>query len=290
MSDKVFIAGVGMIPFMKPGTSPHYHVMAAQAITEALEDAGLAYEKVQQAFAGYVSGNSTCGQKAIYRVGMTGIPIFNVNNNCAIGLTVLFLARQAVASGVCEVALAVGFEQMTPGAISTPWTDRPVPLEDFNATIEEVLGTIDIPPALRLFGAAGLTHMKKYGTKMETFAAIRAKASRHAANNPKAVFRSIVSVEDVMNEKVMWPGVMTRSMACPPTCGAAAAIRYSMPKRPSDKGSCSTAAGVTVASNALTSLMRNVPGAVGATDNCFDRNPQPARNSYVTVTRAPGSA
>lgn len=224
MSDKVFIAGVGMIPFMKPGTSPHYHVMAAQAITEALEDAGLAYEKVQQAFAGYVSGNSTCGQKAIYRVGMTGIPIFNVNNNCATGSTALFLARQAVASGVCEVALAVGFEQMTPGAISTPWTDRPVPLEDFNATIEEVLGTIDIPPALRLFGAAGLTHMKKYGTRMETFAAIRAKASRHAANNPKAVFKSVVSVEDVMNEKVMWPGVMTRSMACPPTCGAAAAI------------------------------------------------------------------
>ncbi len=224
MSSNTYIAGVGMIPFMKPGTSPHYHVMAAEAVNEALADAGLSYDKVQQAFAGYVSGNSTCGQKALYRVGMTGIPVFNVNNNCATGSSALFLARQAVSSGVCDVALAVGFEQMAPGAISTPWTDRPVPLEDFNAVIAEVLGTIDIPPALRLFGAAGLTHMKKYGTKMETFAAIRAKASRHAANNPKAVFRSIVSVEDVMNEKVMWPGVMTRSMACPPTCGAAAAI------------------------------------------------------------------
>ena len=143
MSDKVFIAGVGMIPFMKPGTSPHYHVMAAQAITEALEDAGLAYEKVQQAFAGYVSGNSTCGQKAIYRVGMTGIPIFNVNNNCATGSTALFLASQAVASGVCEVALAVGFEQMTPGAISTPWTDRPVPLE-FEYVMTPVHQTIEV--------------------------------------------------------------------------------------------------------------------------------------------------
>jgi hypothetical protein len=66
--------------------------------------------------------------------------------------------------------------------------------------------------------------MQKYGTKLETFAAIRAKASRHAANNPLALFRNVVTTEDVMNDKVMWPGVMTRLMACPPTCGAAAAL------------------------------------------------------------------
>jgi sterol carrier protein 2 len=81
--------------------------------------------------------------------------------------------------------------------------------------------------ALRYFGGAGLSHMKKYGTKLETFAKVRAKASRHAKNNPLAIFRKELSADDVMNDQVIWPGVMTRSMACPPTCGAAAAVLVS---------------------------------------------------------------
>ncbi|WP_137921018.1 lipid-transfer protein [Hydrogenophaga sp. 2FB] len=224
MSQNVYIAGVGMIPFKKPGASAHYDEMAAQAVREALADAGIDYDKVQQAYAGYVYGASTCGQKALYKVGMTGVPVINVNNNCSTGSTALYMARQAVQSGVADVALAFGFEEMGPGALSTPWNDRPGPLDEFTKVIEQAIGKVDLPNALRTFGAAGQAHMKKYGTKMETFAAIRAKASRHAANNPLAVFRNVVTTEDVMNEKVMWPGVMTRSMACPPTCGAAAAI------------------------------------------------------------------
>jgi acetyl-CoA acetyltransferase len=78
--------------------------------------------------------------------------------------------------------------------------------------------------ALRYFGGAGLAHMKQYGTKLETFAKIRAKASRHAVNNPLALFKTLVTEEDVMVSPMIWPGVMTRLMACPPTCGAAAAI------------------------------------------------------------------
>ncbi|MCA0243458.1 MAG: lipid-transfer protein [Proteobacteria bacterium] len=221
---KVYVAGVGMIPFAKPGASASYDEMAAQAVREALADAAIGYDGVQQAYAGYVFGASTSGQKALYKVGMTGVPVINVNNNCSTGSSALFLARQAVQSGVVDVALAVGFEQMNPGAISSPWNDRPGPLDDFNTVLEETIGKVDIPHALRLFGAAGEAHMKKYGTRMDTFAKIRAKASRHAANNPLAVFRNVVTPEEVMAEKVFWPGVMTRSMACPPTCGAAAAI------------------------------------------------------------------
>ena len=78
--------------------------------------------------------------------------------------------------------------------------------------------------ALRMFGGAGREHMQKYGTKLETFAAIRAKASRHAVNNPLAIFRKEVTIDDVMNDMQVWPEVMTRLMACPPTCGGAAAI------------------------------------------------------------------
>ncbi len=224
MSRNVFVAGVGMIPFSKPGASANYDVMAAEAVRLALEDAGADFRDVQQALAGYVYGESTCGQKALYRLGMTGIPVINVNNNCSTGSSALYLARTLVASGAADCVLAFGFEQMNPGALTSAWTDRPRAMEHFYDQADELQGAMDLPPALRLFGGAGQAHMRKYGTKLETFAKIRAKASRHAANNPLAVFRSVVTEDEVMAEKMMWPGVMTRSMACPPTCGAAAAL------------------------------------------------------------------
>ncbi|SPB14594.1 putative thiolase [Caballeronia novacaledonica] len=225
MSEKVVVCGVGMIQFSKPGASPSYTDMGAEAVRFALADAGIGYEKVQQAFAGYVYGDSTCGQTVIYEVGMTGIPVVNVNNNCSTGSTALYLARQAVALGDADCVLALGFEQMQSGALKSHWDDRPRTRARFQHVVDSLTGDVEgLPGALRSFGGAGREHMQKYGTKMETFAAIRAKASRHAANNPLALFKNVVTTEDVMNDKVMWPGVMTRLMACPPTCGAAAAI------------------------------------------------------------------
>ncbi|RJF91846.1 lipid-transfer protein [Noviherbaspirillum saxi] len=223
MSQKVVVAGVGMIPFKKPGQSETYPVMGAQAVRLALADAKVGYESVQQAYASYIFGDSTGGQRVLYDVGMTGIPVINVHNNCASGSSALFLANQAIASGMVDVALAFGFEQMTPGALGDMYTDRPSPLGLFQEQCASVVPA-EVPPALRLFGVAAQEHMKRFGTPLESFAKIRAKASRHAANNPYAVFRNIVTTEDVMNDKVMWPGVMTRLMACPPTCGAAAAV------------------------------------------------------------------
>ena len=226
MSRQVFVAGVGMIAFSKPGASESYDRMAAQAVAAALLDAGLDYTQVQQAYAGYVYGDSTCGQKALYRVGMTGIPIVNVNNNCSTGSTALFLARQAIAGGA-DCVLAVGFEQMVPGALGSVFKDRPSPFDDFDAVTDALVGMADIPLALRYFGGAGLEHMRKYGTGLDSFAKIRAKASRHGANNPFALFRKVVSEQDVLDAPTIWPGVMTRLMACAPTCGAAAALLVS---------------------------------------------------------------
>jgi len=224
MTVPVHITGVGMVPFAKPGKSEAYFQMASQAVRAALADAGIDYPKVQQAYVGYVYGDSTCGQRALYEVGMSGLPIVNVNNNCSTGSTALFLARQAVASGAAECVLALGFEQMRPGALGTMYEDRPTPLDRFNEAADELVGNGEIPRALRLFGGAGLAHMQKYGTQLSTFAKIRAKASRHAANNPLALFRTVVTEDEVLAAPVIWPGVMTRLMACPPTCGAAAAI------------------------------------------------------------------
>ncbi|MFM9881144.1 MAG: lipid-transfer protein [Burkholderiaceae bacterium] len=224
MSQDVFVCGVGMIPFAKPGASASYDVMGAQAIRAALADAQLDYGAVQQVYAGYVYGDSCCGQRAAYAVGMSGVPLFNVNNNCSTGSTALFLARQAVASGSVDCALAVGFEQMKPGALGSVFEDRPTPFDLFEQEADALLPASGVPLALRYFGGAGLAHMQQYGTQLSTFAKIRAKASRHAANNPLALFRAVLTEDDVMNAPVMWPGVMTRLMACPPTCGGAAAI------------------------------------------------------------------
>ncbi len=110
MTEKVIVGGVGMIPFSKPGASPSYTDMGADATRRALADAGIDYSLVQQAFVGYVYGDSTSGQTALYEVGLTGIPIVNVNNNCSTGSTALYLARQAVALGDADCVLALGFE------------------------------------------------------------------------------------------------------------------------------------------------------------------------------------
>ena len=224
MNQTVIVAGVGMIPFAKPGAHEPYPVMAATATRLALEDAGLSYADVQQAYVGFVYGDSTAGQRALYEVGMTGIPIINVNNNCSTGSTALYLARQAVQSGAAECVLALGFEHMNPGALGAVFKDRPSPFDKFDEATDELVGNGQVPLALRYFGGAGLAHMKEFGTSLNTFAKIRAKASRHAARNPLALFRKEVTEDEVMNAPMMWEGVMTRLMACPPTCGAAAAI------------------------------------------------------------------
>ena len=223
MSLEVFVSGVGMIPFVKPGTSGTYQEMGEQAVRLALEDSGTTYDQVQQVYAGYVYGDSTCGQAAVYRLGMSGIPVINVNNNCSTGSTALFLARQAIEGGVAECVLALGFEQMNPGALGAVFEDRPNPLEKFIESANEIEGKSKVPVALRLFGGAGLEHQKKYGTRDETFARVSQKARLHAKHNPRAIFRDEVSIEEVLSSPPMH-GVLTRLQCCPPTCGAAATL------------------------------------------------------------------
>lgn len=132
------IAGTSLVPFVKPGQSETYDKLGADALSSALNDAGISLKHLDQAYVGYVYGDSTSGQRAIYRVGMTGIPIINVNNNCASGSTALFLARQAVESGAADCVLALGFEQITPGALGTVFGDRPSPLTNFEMIADEL--------------------------------------------------------------------------------------------------------------------------------------------------------
>ena len=224
MSAHVHVVGVGMLPFTKPGASAPYHEMGRDAARLALADAGLAYEFVQQAYVGYVYGDSTCGQAAVYGLGLTGIPVFNVNNNCATGSSALFLARQAVASGQVDCALALGFEQMNPGALKGAFDDRPSPMARFAGVMEELQGTdAQAPRAAQFFGGAAREHMQRYGTRADTFGRISVKARQHAARNPLALFRQPLTLEEVMASATVFDP-LTRFQCCPPTCGAAAAI------------------------------------------------------------------
>jgi acetyl-CoA acetyltransferase len=224
MSNKAQVAGVGMIPFTKPGASESYEVMGANAVRAALADAGIDYGNVKQAYVGYVYGDSTCGQAALYPVGLTGIPIVNVNNNCSTGSTALFLARQAVESGAVDCALALGFEQMNPGALGSSFRDRQSPMMRHSQGMARAQGfDKDAPGAAQFFGGAGREYSEKYGTKRETFAKISEKARKHAANNPFAIFRDPLTVEEIMASKQIY-GPLTRYQCCPPTCGAAAAV------------------------------------------------------------------
>ncbi len=223
MPRKVNVIGVGMVPFAKPGKSEEYHVMARKAGQAALADASVAFTEIQQAYAGYVYGDSTCGQRAIYQLGETGIPVFNVNNNCSTGSSALMLGAQAVAGGLAECVLVVGFEQMEAGALAAKWTDRANPLDRFVNVMNEEQGFGGAPPAAQMFGGAGREYRWKHGTKKETFAKISAKARQHASKNPYALFKEVLSVEEIMaSPEVFDP--LTRYQCCPPTCGAAAAV------------------------------------------------------------------
>ena len=165
MSQAVIVAGVGMVPFAKPGMSAPYYEMGAEAARRALTDAGVDYRLVQQAYVGYVYGDSTCGQRALYPVGMTGIPVINVNNNCSTGSTALFLARQAVQSGAADCVIALGFEQMKPGALGSYYADRPTPFEPFDKVCDQLVGQPEVPMATATSAAPAWRTWKSTGPR-----------------------------------------------------------------------------------------------------------------------------
>ena len=213
-----------MVKFSKPGTQDPYPVMASTAIREALADAGIGLDKVEQAFAGYCYGATTCGQRALYEVGMTGIPVINVRNACATGSTALLLARQAILAGSADCALAFGFEEMRPGALAnddfrTSPVDRIITrFNELGYPVEEAMA------APGFFGAAGEDYVKRYGADPRLFAEVAVKTRRHAAANPMALFTRPIDVDEVMQAPRIYGQFLTRLMACPPTCGAAAVI------------------------------------------------------------------
>ena len=223
MSGKVFVVGVGMTKFEKPGARDwDYPDMAREAGTAALADAGIDYREVQQAYVGYVYGESTSGQRAVYELGMTGIPVINVNNNCSTGSTALFLAAQAVRSGQVDCALALGFEKMQKGSLGSTYTDREQPMARHLMALSG-LYEFAMPPAPYMFGAAGLEHMARYGSTAEQFAKIGVKNHQHSANNPYAQFQDVYTLEEVLASRQIY-GPLTKLQCSPTSDGSGAVI------------------------------------------------------------------
>ncbi|XP_022068467.1 sterol carrier protein 2 [Acanthochromis polyacanthus] len=225
-SNRVFVIGVGMTKFDKPGARANYDYpdMAKEAGQKALADAGIPYSAIQQACVGYVYGDSTCGQRAIYHsLGLTGIPIINVNNNCSTGSTALFMARQLVQGGLADCALALGFEKMERGSLSAKFMDRTNPMDKHMEVMINRYGMAAAPAAPQLFGNAGREHMEKYGTKPEHFAKIAWKNHKHSTNNPYSQFQDEYSLEQVMTSRKVFE-FLTLLQCCPTSDGAGAAV------------------------------------------------------------------
>ncbi|AIG79442.1 Non-specific lipid-transfer protein [Amycolatopsis japonica] len=224
MANKVYVVGVGMTKFEKPGRREgwDYPQMAKESGTKALADAGISFDEVRQAYVGYVYGESTSGQRAVYELGMTGIPVVNVNNNCSTGSTALYLAAEAIRGGRADCALALGFEKMQPGSLGSTYDDREQPMGKHLQALAEISEVL-FPPAPWMFGAAGREHMKTYGTTAEHFAKIGEKNHRHSVNNPYAQFQESYSLQDILDSRMIYDP-LTKLQCSPTSDGSGAAI------------------------------------------------------------------
>jgi acetyl-CoA acetyltransferase len=224
LGKKVYVIGVGMTKFEKPGAKEwDYPAMVKEAGTKALADARIGYADIGQAVIGYCYGDSTSGQRALYELGMTGIPIYNVNNNCSTGATSLFLAKQLVEGGLSDCVMAAGFEKMEKGSLGAKFADRTNPMDRHVLLMMQLREYGAAPPAAQLFGNAGREHMDRFGTKPEHFAKIGFKNHKHSVNNPYSQFQDEYSLEDILNSKPVYDP-LTKLQCCPTSDGAAVAI------------------------------------------------------------------
>lgn len=224
---KAYVVGVGMTRFEKPETRDwQYWDMVKEAGAHALRDAGISYADVEQVPVGYCFQPSTAGQRAAYELGLTGVPVYNVNNNCATGSSALMLARQFVEGGVCDCVLALGFEKMKRGALgggADGGDFATSPVARHYGIMAARHGFEMSPPTAQIFGDAAREHMEKYGTTEAQLAAVGAKNHRHSAHNPYAQFQDVYTVDEILAARVVHRP-LTKLQCSPTSDGAAAAV------------------------------------------------------------------
>lgn len=222
----VYVLGVGLTKFIKPQGKVDYTELGFEAGIKALLDARINYDDVDHGVACYCYGDSTCGQRVFYQFGMTGIPIYNVNNNCSTGSTGLHLARTVIGHGGADCVMVVGFEKMFPGSLRGFFEDRENPTATTAEMMRDTRGLTDAPGAAQMFGNAGREYMERYGAEPSDFAEIARVNHLHSARNPYAQFRQTYSLAEI-EAAPMIHRPLTKLQCCPTSDGGAAAILVS---------------------------------------------------------------
>ncbi len=211
MSD-VYVLGIDMMKF---GRFPNQSVpqLGAQAALMALDDAGLTIQHIQAVYcANLGQANAMVGQRILREIGQTGVPVVNMANACAAGATAFREAWIGIKSGLYDVVLAVGVEQMGRGLLGGGGSS--------GISTEGLLGSGTMPA---VFAEAGMEHSRKYGTSFEQFAKVSVKNHHHSTLNPKAMYQYETPLEQVMSsEMIAYPN--TKLMCSVNVDGAAAAV------------------------------------------------------------------
>ncbi|MFN8037355.1 MAG: thiolase family protein [Acidimicrobiia bacterium] len=205
----VEIAGVGLHPF---GRFEDRTVtdLGVAAVREALREAGIERGGFQAAFCGQAYAGVAAAHKVLGALGMTGMPIVDVEAGCASGGAALMLGAASIRSGQYDTVLVFGMEKMPKGIIRSsffePW--------------REAAGLAATPA---YFALRAQRLMRETGISKEHLAAVVVKNRRHGVHNPDAMFRSETTVDTVLGSRVVCEPLHLH-MLCSPNEGAAAVV------------------------------------------------------------------
>ncbi|MFN5454807.1 thiolase family protein [Bradyrhizobium sp.] len=243
MDREIYIAGVGMTPFGRHLDKAVWQ-LASDAVRLALADAGAEMSQIEQAY--YGTGTQAAlqgqfavpGQVAFARFGLSGIPVYNVENACATGTSAFQMAVQALRAGACDIAIAVGAEKMNiedrARALAMFEGGWDVSLSEENAARLLALGEgVTVPDGtesdrpysrfMAIYAATCRFWMKTFGTTQRQIAAIAAKNHMHSVHNPLAQYRKPYTIDEVLTSApITYP--LTIAMCGPLTDGGAAVI------------------------------------------------------------------
>lgn len=245
MSDDVLVAGVGLHPFGRFGETTATE-MGVAAIREALADAGWASPadargRIGAAFCATAYGGVAAGHRVLGALGLTGIPIVDVEAGCASGGAALALAAGQIRSGEHDAVVVVGIEKMPKGIIRS----------SFFAPWQEEAGLAATPA---YFALRAQRTLREHGLTPDHLAALVVKNRAWGVHNPHAMFRKPVTTEEVLASRLVCEPLHL-FMLCSPNEGAAAVVL----RRAGSAVSAPSAGGVRLAAAALRS---HLPGSV----------------------------
>ena len=260
-----YVLGVGITKFVKPRGKIDYTELGYEAGVKAMLDAHINYDDVEHGVACYCYGDSTCGQRVFYQFGLTGIPVYNVNNNCSTGSTGLFMGKNMISHGGADCVLVIGFEKMAPGSLSSHWNDRINPTGTFGEMMRETRGITNAPGAAQQFGNAGREYMEKHGAEARDFAEIARVNHEHSKRNPYSQFQTEYTLEEVLKSPMVFDP-LTKLQCCPTSDGGAAAVLVSqgfLDARPHLKDQAVMIAGQTMQTDAADVFSKSAMDLVG---------------------------